>query len=193
MRCIITIIKYNKNLIQKGQTNMTFFDDIKRTATDAADKAVKKTNQLAAIAKLNFNIKSSEAKLSAIYEEIGRLFYTAERSGNDHTEEITVYIMKADNVNSDIASYKAELAKAKKVTICDGCGNEISNDAAFCSYCGKKLEKCAEPDAEEDTEAEECKCDSSSEENADDHCTNDAHVDCCCTKDKSCDSNEDNK
>lgn len=172
---------------------MTFFDDIKRTATDAADKAVKKTNQLAAIAKLNINIKTSEAKLSAIYEEIGRLFYTAERSGKDHTEEITAYIMKADDVNSDIVSYKAELAKAKKVTICDGCGNEISNDAAFCSYCGKKLKKCDEPDVEEETAAEKCNCDFSSEENSDERCKDDAHVDCCCTKDESCDSNEDNK
>lgn len=131
-----------------------FFENLKRNASGAADKAAKKTNELTAIAKLNVNVKTAESKLSAVYEEIGRMFYNAERTGLDCTGDIADCIMKADKLKADIASYKAEIAKLRKVVVCEGCGNEISEDAAFCSHCGMKQVK---PEPEVSAE-EECEC-----------------------------------
>lgn len=131
---------------------MAFFDEIKRSASDVAEKAAKKTNELTNIAKLNMNIKSCESKLGSVYEEIGRMFYSAERSGEDYTSEIAANIMKADKLKADIAATKAKLAKLKKVLVCEGCGNEISEASAYCSYCGLKVVKPVEETEEESAE-----------------------------------------
>lgn len=163
-------------------------EEIKRSAQGAADRAVKKTNELTNFAKLNVNIKSGEAKLNAAFEEIGRLFYTAERTGIDYTTDIASAIMKADKIKADIEKSKKALAALRNLTICPACGNEISNDAAFCSFCGAKQEKeccCCEEESEECgccceecCEEEECTCDCCCEEEKTDECT------CCCEEEK---------
>lgn len=167
---------------------MTIFNNLKRGATDAAYKAAKKTGEITNIAKLTMNIKTAEAKLGDVYEEIGRLFYTAERTGEDCTSEIASNIMKADKIKADIANYKAEIAVLRNVIVCESCGNEIGAESAFCSFCGTKVEKpapaeetpaekktceccCGECDCEE--EAEECCCESEcecTEERAEEPC-----------------------
>lgn len=119
---------------------MAFFDDLKRNASGAADKAVKKTNEFTNMAKLKMNVKSAEGKLSSVYEEIGRLFYTAERNGEDCTSDIAAYIMKADKLKAEIAESNKKISKLRNIRICEGCGNEIENDALFCPYCGQKQE-----------------------------------------------------
>lgn len=173
-----------------------FFENFKRNASTAADKAAKKTNELTAIAKLNVNVKTAETKLSSVYEEIGRMFYNAERTGVDCTGDIADCIMKADKLKADIASYKAEIAKLRKVVTCEGCGNEISEDAAFCSHCGMKQVK-PEPEApveececccgEESCDCEEsCECEDSCECG----CCDEAEEECCCENEESADTTD---
>ncbi len=159
---------------------MSVFNEIKRNVSSAASAASKKTNELTGIAKLMMNIKTSEAKLSECYEEIGRLFYTAERNGEDYTSEIAAHIMHADKIKANIAKYKEEIARLKKIIICDTCGAELNENSVYCSQCGTKLVKKVE-----EAEAEECCCD----------CCNDEDSDCCadeaCTEDCCCDCNKD--
>lgn len=82
-----------------------------------------------------------------IYGEIGRLFYEAERSGADSTADIATNIIRADELKTEIAAYKKKLSSLRKMVICEGCENEISSTAAFCSYCGMKQVK-PEPEVE---------------------------------------------
>ena len=165
---------------------MSFFEEFKRSASDVANKAVKKTGELTTIAKLGINVKSNEAKLSSVFEEIGYMFYEAQCTGDDHTSDIASLIMKADKIKADIENTKKEIAKLKKVVICQNCGNEISEEAAFCSYCGAKVEKpepetceceeescecsccCGETESEENTESCDCGCCSSTETESND-------------------------
>ena len=156
---------------------MSIFNNIKRGATDAANKAAKKTGEITNIAKLTYNIKNAEAKLGDVYEEIGRLFYTAERTGEDYTSDIASNIMKADKLKADIASYKEQVAVLRNVFICESCGNEISADSAFCSFCGTKVERPApaEVEVEEAPVAEEaaeecCCCECDGEEETEECC-----------------------
>lgn len=129
---------------------MAFFDELKRNASGVANKAAKKTNDLTALAKLNVAVKNTEMKLGDVYEEIGRLFYNAERNGEDYTSDIAALIMKADKMKADIEATKKQINALRKVVVCDGCGNEIADDAAYCSYCGTKQVK-PEPEAVEET------------------------------------------
>lgn len=135
---------------------MAFIEELKRGASDVAGKVAKKTGELTSIAKMNMNIRSSESKLSSIYEEIGFLFYTAERNGVDFTEEIAAQVLKADSLIVEIDNLKKAYAKARGFRVCPECGNEIDSECAFCSFCGKKQELKEDDD--------ECSCDCGCEE-----------------------------
>lgn len=171
----------------KGAYHMAFnIDNLKKNFKDVTDKTVKKTNELTSIAKLNVAIKSEESKLSDCYKSIGRLFYTAERDNLDNTEEIATYIMQADKIKANIAGYQKELAILRNVVICEGCNNEISNDAIFCPICGLKVNKPApaEEPAVEET-AEECCCCEEEQCDCECECTcEEADGECCCEGEK---------
>ena len=142
---------------------MAFFEELKRGASEVADKVVKKTTDITSLAKVNINIRASESKLSTVYEEIGYLFYTAERNGVDNTEAIAAKVLKADGIIVEIDNLKKEYARLRKLRVCDGCGNEIGTDCQFCPVCGQKQEvgeECSEDECG-------CGCDSESDESCD--------------------------
>lgn len=166
------------------------FEALKKNFKDVTDKTVMKTGELTTIAKLNVTIKTEEAKLSDCYKAIGRLFYTAERDNLDNTEEIATYIMQADRIKATIADCQKELSVLRNVVVCEGCNNEISNDAIFCPICGLKVNKPA-PVVEEET----CDCCDCGEETCcEDACTCDCdHAEeapctcednCCCCEEE---------
>ena len=162
---------------------MNIFNNLKRGATDAANKAAKKTGEITNIAKLTMNIKNAETKLGDVYEEIGRLFYTAERTGEDCTSEIAANIMKADKIKADIANYKAEIAVLRNVIVCENCGNEVNADYAFCNFCGTKIEKpVVEIEESEDEVCECCECEAEKSEECccECECEEPAEEPCCC-------------
>ena len=136
---------------------MAFFEDLFRSASDVADKVVKKTTDITSTAKVNINIKAAESKLNSVYEEIGYLFYTAERNGVDNTEAIAAQVLKADGIIVEIDNLKKEYARLRKMRLCDKCGSEIDTDCLFCPVCGQKQEPVftAEPECTCD---EHCEC-----------------------------------
>ncbi len=156
---------------------MAFFEELKRGASEVADKVVKKTTDITSIAKVNFNIKASEAKLNSVYEEIGYLFYTAERNGVDNTEAIAAQVLKADGIIVEIDNLKKESAKLRKVVLCPACGSEIDTDCLFCPACGAKQEvpetkcDCGCEDCADECECSECDCE---------ECESAEECDCCC-------------
>lgn len=156
---------------------MAFFEELKRGASEVADKVVKKTTDITAIAKVNINIKASEAKLNSVYEEIGYLFYTAERNGVDNTEAIAAQVLKADGIIVEIDNLKRESAKLRNVVICPACGSEIDTECLFCPVCGQKQEV-PEPKCDCGCECsdEECSCEECDCEECD--CTDDCGCEC---------------
>lgn len=167
------------------------YEALKKNFKDVTDKTVKKTGELTTIAKLNVTIKTEEAKLSDCYKSIGRLFYTAERDNLDNTEEIATYIMQADRIKATIADCQKELSVLRNVVVCEGCNNEISNDAIFCPICGLKVNKPApapeeEPVAEDTCDCEEtCTCECPDAAPAED-CGCAEEDSCCCGEEDSC-------
>lgn len=159
---------------------LQFWEEIKKNAKEAADITVKKTSEMTAIAKATVAIKNEEGKLSSCYKEIGRLFYTAERDGVDHTDEIATFIMQADKIKAAIAGYQKEIAALKKVSICEACGSEIPVDAQFCPSCGAKIVK---PESAKEEEPCHCCC---CDTEADAPCTCDDTAETTCTCEESC-------
>lgn len=125
------------------------WEELKRGAADAADVAARKTSEITTIAKLNVSIKTNESKLRTVFEEIGRLFYTAEREGVDYTEEIAACIIKADQFKADISEARAKLAAQRNAAICSSCGHEIDANAFYCPFCGACQNKAEKADESE--------------------------------------------
>lgn len=112
---------------------MGLIDNISKGAKTFAEKAVKKTGEVAESAKLAISLKSEEIKLDGLFEELGRLCYGKAEEGL-----ITAQILEIDEQKSVIAQIKAEIAANSGKAICENCGKDIPNEAAFCSYCGRK-------------------------------------------------------
>ncbi|MBR6916483.1 MAG: zinc ribbon domain-containing protein [Clostridia bacterium] len=129
---------------------MAFLDDLQKTVTDAAYYTAKKTSELTGVARVKFNIKAEEIRLKSTYAKIGSLFYSAEREGLDHTDEIATLITQADKINGDIAAYREKLAELRKARTCTECGGKISRSASFCPNCGAKIVREKEENQSED-------------------------------------------
>jgi hypothetical protein len=119
---------------------MAIWNDLAKGASDAANVVAKKTGELTNIAKIKITLKSEEAKLSECFEEIGRLYYAHLHDGVDNAEEIGSIVSEADGIVAKVADVSAELAKLQKSVVCPACGEKISDEAAFCQFCGAKLE-----------------------------------------------------
>ena len=129
---------------------MAFLDDLQKTVTDAAYYTAKKTSELTGAARVKFNIKAEEVRLKSTFAKIGSLFYSAEREGLDHTDEIATLITQADKINGDIAAYREKLAELRKARTCTECGGKISRSASFCPNCGAKIVREKEENQSED-------------------------------------------
>lgn len=119
---------------------MSIWDDISRTASDAANYTVKKAGELTSAAKLKYQLNQAETKLAVTYETIGRLYYNAVMNGDDTTEVISGLMADVTETNAEIADYKAQLADLLNKRVCSVCGATIPSDSAFCNKCGTKVE-----------------------------------------------------
>ena len=54
---------------------MSIWDDIAKSASDAASIAVRNTGEFTSLAKMKLALHTEETKLSDCYNEIGRLYY----------------------------------------------------------------------------------------------------------------------
>lgn len=116
---------------------------------EVAEKAVKKGSEVAEIAKLNISLKEKEVELKKLFAELGELCYS---KADDSA--LAAKIVDIDDVKSAIEVLKQDIAEANGKIRCI-CGKEVDKDAAFCQFCGAKIEKKisepepVEPDAEE--------------------------------------------
>lgn len=124
-----------------------FFDNFSKNAKTFADKAVKKTGEVAESAKLAISLKSEESKLDKLFNNLGKLCY-------DKADEasIAAQILEIDEQKVVIAKIKADIAANNGKVFCSICGKEISVDVLFCPYCGTKQSEKKNMSNEEKTE-----------------------------------------
>ena len=113
-----------------------FFDNFSKNAKTIADKAVKKTGEVAESAKLIISLKSEEAKLERLFNNLGKLCYDKADDAS-----IAAQIIEIDDQKEVISKIKADIAANSGKAYCISCGKEITSDAIFCPYCGNKQEQ----------------------------------------------------
>ena len=134
---------------------MALWDDIAKSARDAAAYTAKKAGELTNVAKLKMSIRSEENSLEKCFAEIGSLYYSYQREGEDHTAEIAALLLEADQIEAKIDVLRESLAKVQNSSICPGCQAQVTTDFAFCPLCGEKLKN---DDAEEAPAEGGCCC-----------------------------------
>ena len=118
---------------------MDWFEQVKDTVKKTAGAAYDKSEQLVDIAKLKLALASAENEAEKLYKELGLLCYE-QNKGKENADLVSNVIEKIDAKHAEIAELKGNVAKTKKVKICDKCQKEVSPESAFCSYCGEKCE-----------------------------------------------------
>jgi len=89
-----------------------FCSDVSRIA----NKAAKKTGEIAHSASLRIKLENIKSKLSSSYEKLGRLTYKQLKTSVSQTEDISKVIETIDSLRAEIASIEKEIEdeKAKK-------------------------------------------------------------------------------
>ena len=79
-----------------------------------ANKAVKKTEELAHSASLHIKLESTKNKLSAHFEKLGRLTYKQLSSGETQAEKISDVITEIDKLRAEEKELKNKIDDSKK-------------------------------------------------------------------------------
>ena len=87
-----------------------FCDDARRFA----NKAAKKTGELAHSATLRVKLEATKAKLSGRFETLGRLTYKQLISGETQAEKISEVISDIEKLREEEKELKKQISEAKK-------------------------------------------------------------------------------
>lgn len=141
---------------------MAIMDDIKGTITKTGKSAVKKTKDLAEIAKLTSEIEETKSLIKGVYVEIGKKYcelFDRETASN----EFTIDVATVENLQSQLETLKIKRLALRGKVVCEKCDRAVDDEYSFCSFCGAKLpEKAAEEEAEDVPEIPEI-CDADEE------------------------------
>lgn len=126
---------------------MDIFDNIKDTLSKTGKTAVKKTKDLAGVAKLTAQIEETKGLLENAYAEIGKKYcslYTKDTA----EEAFSVNVATVHSLSDHLDELIEKRLNLRGKVVCDGCKNSVSGEFVFCPHCGKKLPE--KPDDDED-------------------------------------------
>ena len=92
---------------------MANWKEIRTQAEKTANKAIKKTGEIADSASKYVKLKIYDAKLSSKYEELGRLTYKQIKTENSMAERISGVIDQIDTLRAQRKMLKAEIEADK--------------------------------------------------------------------------------
>lgn len=103
---------------------MADWEKIRKNLGDAAQKAKKKTGELAEDASMQIKLKALESKRDSLYEQLGRLTYRQLKTGESQAEKIADTIDALDDVRAKhraqaVLIEKTKRARAEQKAICE--------------------------------------------------------------------------
>ncbi len=114
---------------------MADWKEIRTSAKKTADKAIKKTGELADVASMHIRLKALEAKRDAQYKQLGKLTYRQMKTGESLVGQIAPVIEKLDELREKIKALVTEIEaekaarKAKKAEKAEEATEESCADA----------------------------------------------------------------
>lgn len=123
--------------IPKEDMKMSFFDDLGKKLSQAGQTAAQKTKEIAETAKLNSQISDEEKKINELYLQIGKLYVSLH--DENHEADFDELIKSIHESEDKVKEYRQQVKEIKGIVVCEKCGAEVSNGAAFCSACGAPM------------------------------------------------------
>ena len=105
--CVILV--YNNVTIMYWRSFMSELNDLCKKVKNVADRAVKKTEEIADSAAKHIKLHRIDSKLSDRYENLGKLTYKQLKTGESQAERIAAYIESIDKLRADRKSLQAEI------------------------------------------------------------------------------------
>lgn len=133
---------------------MAFFDKLSKTVTEASQKTIAKTKELADTSRLNSMISEEEKVITNQYFQIGKLYVSIHK--DDFEDDFAGMIGAIAEAEAKIRDYKKQIQDIKGVQRCEKCGAEVPNGAAFCSSCGATMPKIQAPVSADYIKCENC-------------------------------------
>lgn len=133
---------------------MAFFDKLSKTVSEASQKTIAKTKELADTSRLNSMISDEEKIITNLYYQIGKLYVSIHK--DDFEEDFTGMISAIAVSEAKIRDYKEQIQEIKGIQRCEKCGAEVPNGAAFCSSCGATMPKVQAPVSSDYIKCENC-------------------------------------
>ena len=116
---------------------MAFFDELSKRMSGVAQSAQK----AAEIARLQRQVNLKQDEFDALFREIGQLYYTYYKRGEQPGEEMAERCGRVDSMAAEIEGLKLKLDDLKDIRRCTACGSVQHNESRFCANCGAKLEE----------------------------------------------------
>lgn len=136
---------------------MAFFEKLSKTVSEAGQKTIAKTKELADTSKLNSMISEQEKVITNQYYQIGKLYASIHR--DDCEDDFAGMVAAITEAEEKIRDYKEQIQTIKGMQRCEKCGAEVPNGAAFCSSCGAAMPKIEPPERSDYVKCSSCGAD----------------------------------
>lgn len=168
------IIKNLVVTIYIGGIFMGFFDKVKATASNIANKAVETGNDLGEKSKVAIEkqkIKSAISKensaINKKYTEIGKKY--VELFADNHSPEFEEFIADIKKSQEQITKLSVQLESLEDYVLCS-CGTKVPKNAMYCPNCGNQVvvapTTAVESSSEHETAVQEVAPETNTEEEA---------------------------
>lgn len=125
-----------KELLEKVRSAAELAGDAAGKGIDAASK---KTNELAAVAKLNKQIFDLNTEIHSLMREVGRMVYATHRGEEVDPEELEQKLAAADEKFERLDECRKNLAELRPARSCPNCGESCGKHDRYCKHCGTVL------------------------------------------------------
>ncbi|MNU51551.1 Double zinc ribbon [compost metagenome] len=117
---------------------MDFLQRIKK----GAGKATERAQNAVEISKLNNQISNIEREMGIYFQRMGQVFYEGYRESDmsKAEKEMMDLAKTCDLLNEEKDEVRFKIASLRNERLC-ACGKVVPEEAIFCPYCGRKLEK----------------------------------------------------
>ena len=113
---------------------MAFLDNIGKKVSEAGQKVRQMTGEISDTSRLNAQISEEERRISAAYQQIGKLYVNLHRGDPEPVmQELVQSVIRSEQT---IHACRQQIQQIRRVRTCVHCGAEISADHAFCPQCG---------------------------------------------------------
>lgn len=114
---------------------MGILDQISQSAANAGEYLTEKAVYAKDFALATMDIGELKSRINAIYKELGRLVYTAQKNQTDVSAEIQKKSEELDRLKAAML----EKEKSRNRTVCFHCDQSIDINSVFCPQCGAKI------------------------------------------------------